>query len=87
MASEEFVEERVYVIPLRDVWRAPRKRRAPRAIRLIREFISRHMKAETVKVANDVNEKIWERGAEKPPRKIKVRAAKDKEGKVTVYLA
>lgn len=87
MSSEEFVEERVYTIPLRDVWRAPRKRRAPRAVRFIKEFIARHMKAEAVKIANDVNEKLWERGAEKPPRRIKVKAAKDKEGKVTVYLA
>jgi ribosomal protein L31E len=30
---------------------------------------------------------MWARGIEKPPRKIRVRAAKDKEGNVTVYLA
>jgi large subunit ribosomal protein L31e len=34
-----------------------------------------------------VNEKVWSRGIEKPPRKIKVRATKDKDGNVTVYLA
>jgi large subunit ribosomal protein L31e len=38
-------------------------------------------------ISNEVNEKIWGRGIEKPPRKIRVRAAKDKEGNVTVYLA
>jgi large subunit ribosomal protein L31e len=38
-------------------------------------------------VSNEVNLRIWSRGIEKPPRKIRVRAAKDKEGNVTVYLA
>ena len=34
-----------------------------------------------------VNEKLWSRGIEKPPRKIRVRVVKDKEGVVTVRLA
>jgi large subunit ribosomal protein L31e len=38
-------------------------------------------------IDNEVNEKLWSRGIEKPPRKIRVRAEKDKEGNVTVYLA
>jgi large subunit ribosomal protein L31e len=38
-------------------------------------------------ISNDVNEKVWGKGIEKPPRKIRVRAAKDKDGNVTVYLA
>jgi ribosomal protein L31E len=38
-------------------------------------------------VSQEVNEKIWNRGIEKPPRKIKVRVTKDKDGNVTVHLA
>ena len=38
-------------------------------------------------ITKEVNERIWDRGIEKPPRKIRVRAAKDKDGNVTVYLA
>jgi ribosomal protein L31E len=38
-------------------------------------------------ISNEVNLRMWSRGIEKPPRKIRVRAAKDKEGNVTVYLA
>ena len=38
-------------------------------------------------VTQEVNEKVWTRGIEKPPRKIKVRVTKDKDGNVTVYLA
>jgi large subunit ribosomal protein L31e len=84
----EVVEERVYTIPLRHVWVVtPRGKRAPRAVRDVRDFVSRHMKAEEVSISNDVNSAIWSRSINKPPRKITVRAAKDKEGKVIVYLA
>jgi ribosomal protein L31E len=38
-------------------------------------------------ISNEVNERIWTRGIQKPPRNIRVRAAKDKDGNVTVYLA
>jgi len=95
--EEEIVEEKIYTIPLGRAWISPRKKRAPRATRLLKNFIHRHMKiktegeegeeAERLVVSNEVNEKIWGRGIEKPPRKIRVRAVKDKEGVITVYLA
>jgi len=98
--EEEIVEERVYVIPLGKASVRPPKKRAPRAIQLIREFITKHMKLEMrveeeeeegelpqLLISEELNEKIWGRGIEKPPRKIRVRAAKDKDGNVTVYLA
>jgi large subunit ribosomal protein L31e len=97
--EEEIVEERIYTIPLRRVWISPRKKRAPRAVRVVESFIQRHMKVETgtkadeeeeearLIISNEVNEKLWSRGIEKPPRNIRVRAVKDKEGTVTVYLA
>jgi large subunit ribosomal protein L31e len=98
--EEEIVEERFYTIPLQRALVRPPKKRSPRAMQLIKEFINKHMKVE-MKVSeeeeeeelpkliinNDVNEKVWGRGIEKPPRKIKVRATKDKDGNVTVYLA
>ncbi len=83
----EAVVERIYTVPLGRACTGDRRRRAARAVRLLREFIKRHMKAEVVIIGNDVNEEIWRRGIEKPPRKIRVRAEKDSEGKVTVTLA
>jgi large subunit ribosomal protein L31e len=84
----EVVEERVYTIPLRHVWVAtPRGKRSPRAARDVRDFIAHHMKAEEVSLSNEINSTIWARGINKPPRKVKVRAVKDKEGKVIVYPA
>ena len=96
--EEEIVEERIYTIPLRRAWIAPRKKRAPRAMRIVKGFIQRHMKVETeikgeeeeegrLVISNEVNERLWSRGIEKPPRNIRVRAVKDKEGVVTLYLA
>ena len=98
--EEEIVEERVYVIPLGKANVRPPKKRAPRAMQLIRAFITKHMKMEMkveeeeeeeelpiLTIDQEVNEKVWSRGIEKPPRKIRVRAAKDKDGNVTVYLA
>jgi large subunit ribosomal protein L31e len=99
--EEEIVEERFYTIPLGKAWLMPPNKRAPKAIRIIRDFIKRHMKLEARKegeeeeeaepkrliISNEVNEKVWSRGIEKPPRKIRVRVARDKDGNVTVYLA
>jgi len=84
----EVVEERIYTIPLRHAWVVtPRGKRAPRAVRDVRDFVARHMKAEEVAISNEVNSVIWGRGINKPPRKVKIRAVKDKEGKVVVYPA
>lgn len=98
--EQEFVEERIYTIPLGKALVRPHKKRAPRAMQLIRNFITKHMKMDMrpeveeergemprLIITNDVNEKVWDRSIEKPPRKIRVRAAKDNEGNVTVFLA
>ena len=98
--EEEFVEERVYTIPLGKAWVRPRKKRAPRAMQLIKAFVTKHMKMEMrveeeeekgelprLIISNDVNEKVWSRSIEKPPRKIRVRVGKDQDGNVTVFLA
>jgi large subunit ribosomal protein L31e len=100
--EEEFVEERIYTIPLSKAWIAPPNKRAPKAMRIIKAFVTKHMKLEarreevyeegeeeprTLIINNEVNERIWMRGIEKPPRRVRIRAAKDKEGNVTVFLA
>jgi large subunit ribosomal protein L31e len=78
--------ERVYIIPLRDVKRVPRTIRSPKAVRLVREFLIKHMKSDDIKLDPSVNEKIWERGIQKVPPKIKVKATKEEDGSVSVTL-
>ena len=82
----EVVEEKVYTIPLRHAWVVtPRGKRAPRAVRDVRNYVARHMKSDEVSISNEINSQIWGRSINKPPRKVTVRAVKDKEGKVIVY--
>ena len=96
--EEEVVEEKTYTIPLGKALIMPPRKRAPRAMHMIRAFIMKHMKIPTraeedeaeppqLTITNELNERIWGKGIEKPPRKIRVRATKDKDGNVTVHLA
>jgi large subunit ribosomal protein L31e len=52
---------------------------------MLRERVKRVMKVEDVKISGEVNEMVWLRGAEKPPRKLEVRAVRDKDGNVIVF--
>mgnify|MGYP001772661681 CR=1 FL=1 len=68
----------------------PPKKRASRAVKLLRELVRKHAKLEgyDVKVRPELNELIWSRGAKDPPTKIKVRVLLDEEEKVaTIWPA
>ncbi|MAF34852.1 hypothetical protein CMO91_03320 [Candidatus Woesearchaeota archaeon] len=72
--------ERTYIIPLRKEWlKAPRYKRAKKAVTALKEFIQRHMKSETVKIGKKLNHALWERGIKNPPHKIKVNCKKEEE--------
>jgi large subunit ribosomal protein L31e len=86
-AAPPKLEERMYTVPLSRTRYAPYYKRSSKAIRLIRAFFTRHMKAERVIITKDLNEAIWTNGIRNPPRKVKVRATKDDEGNVTLYPA
>ncbi len=85
--GEEIVEERLYTIPLRITRYVPRWKRTPRAVRFVREFITRHMKPDNVIIMPEVNEALWARSIKKPPSRIRVRAVKNADGDVKLYLA
>lgn len=53
---------------------------------MIREFAQKHMKSEEIKLDQDLNRQIWSRGRTNPPRKVRVKMAKDEDGVVTVSL-
>ncbi|MBY9003337.1 MAG: 60S ribosomal protein L31 [Candidatus Lokiarchaeota archaeon] len=85
--KEEIIDERIYIIPLAKARKGPRNKRANKAVRFLREFMERHFKPESLVISQEVNEAIWARGIQKPPRKLKVRATKNIEGLVVVYLS
>jgi large subunit ribosomal protein L31e len=79
----------LYTIPLGKVRGSPPKKRTPRAIRLVKQYIARHMKTtfENVKLTPKLNEYMWKDGIEIDIRKVKVKALKDEEtGTVRVGL-
>jgi large subunit ribosomal protein L31e len=78
---------RTYMVPLRRAFEAPRYRRTKVAVRIIREFTTRHMNATEVKIEEGVNELIWSRGITNPPRRIKLEMERDEDGVVSVRLA
>jgi len=86
--AEEDQEERVMNVPLRDARRAPRTKRASRAVEAIRDFVVRHAKAkrEDVWIDPEVNRALWTRGIQKPPKRIQLRTIKFEDGRVAVSL-
>ena len=86
--EEEIIDERIYTVPLRKAyWTGSRLRRANRSVRILREFVERHMKPEELLIQPEVNEEIWSRGMQKPPRRLRIRATKNADNLVRVYLA
>jgi len=72
-------DAKIFTVPLRKAFRKSRKKRVPYAVKLIKEFIKRHMKVkegEEIKIGKHLNEKLWERGIEKPPRRVRVHVVK-----------
>jgi large subunit ribosomal protein L31e len=86
--EEEIIDERIYTVPLRKAyWTGSRPKRANRSVRILREFVERHMKPEELMIQPEVNEKIWARGIQKPPRRLRIRATKNADNLVRIYLA
>jgi large subunit ribosomal protein L31e len=83
----EIVEEKFYTVNFRDAWKNPRKRRTPKAAKILVDFVKRNMKIDDVRVSEEINSKIWSRSLQKPPRRLRIRAVKDREGKVTIFPA
>lgn len=81
-------EELILNIPLKKTKLVPRSKKAKRAINEIREYVVRHLKADEkdIWIDNRLNERIWSRGIQKPPSKIRVKAIKFEDGLVEVSL-
>lgn len=82
-------EDKVLIIPLKHQSRKSAKNmRKNRAVREIKIFLARHMKAElsNVYISQQLNEYLWKGGLHNTPVKIKVRVSTDEDGKVTARL-
>ena len=79
--------EREYNVPLRrETLKAPNYKRTNRAVSALRSFVKRHMKSTDVRISKDLNDKMWKDGIKNPPSKVSIKAVKNDEGRVDVYL-
>lgn len=80
-------KEKMLVVGLQAVACFPKPSRARKAIALLKRQVFKHTRIarENVLLSNKVNEEIWRRGREKPPRKISVKVIED-AGKANVFL-
>jgi len=70
-------EEKIFTIPLRDVFEDQRTDRTKRAMNLVKGYLVRHMKTENVKIGDSINKELWKRGIQKPPRKVRIHVLKE----------
>ena len=88
MAKDED-SEKLFVIPLRELKYRRMNKRSSQAIVMVRKYIAKHMKAEEVDIWIDprINELIWKRGIQRPPKFIRVKVSQlEEEGKIGVEL-
>jgi len=89
--------ERVFTIPLTVTKIVPKTKRAPRAIKEIKEYVRRHMMEKTSGEDDEkdkkeiwldyrLNELIWSRGIEHPPSRVRVKAIRFEDGLIEVSL-
>ena len=85
MAEEKIT--RTYTVPLRRGFNeTPRYKRTNKAVRVLREFLVKHMKSENIRLGDKLNELIWTKGIKNPPPRVKITVTKDKEGIVRAEL-
>ncbi|MFC2162557.1 50S ribosomal protein L31e [Candidatus Altiarchaeota archaeon] len=69
-------EEKTYYIPLRKTQKKPRAKRAANAMSQVKTYLQKKAGLEEYHMDPSVNEKIWAKGAEKPPKGIKIKVTK-----------
>ena len=77
---------RIYTINFSKAWLTPKHKRTDRVINMIKEFAIKHMKSSQIKLDQELNRYIWQRGKTNPPRKVRVRIVKDEDEQVIVSL-
>ncbi len=76
-----------YMVPLKRAYDKPRTRRSNVAVKEIFDFLYKHTRKrkENIVLSKEVNEFVWKRGIQKPPRKIPI-SIREEGGKVYVFL-
>ena len=86
MSNVEETIARIYTINFSKAWLTPKHKRTDRVVNMIKEFAIKHMKSSQIKIDQELNRYIWEKGKTNPPRKVRVRIVKDEDDQVIVSL-
>ena len=86
MSNVEETIARIYTINFSKAWLTPKHKRTDRVVNMIKEFAIKHMKSSQIKIDQELNRYIWEKGKTNPPRKVRVRIVKDEDEHVIVSL-
>ena len=88
MSASDF-EERIVTVPLRDVNAVPKHKRAGKAMSILRQHLAKNFAVEEdeVRLDTSINEEVWGNGRKKPPRKLRIHAARFVEEGETVVEA
>ena len=90
--------ERIFTVPLTVTKHVPRTKRAPRAIKEIKEYVRKHMAdkgavglddeplKKDVWIDHRLNEILWSDGIEHPPSRIRIKAIRFEDGLIEVSL-
>ncbi len=88
--------EMVFTVPLTVTRHVPRTKRAPRAIKEIKDYVRQHLADKTMSkeevpekdvwIDYRLNEHLWSKGIEHPPRKVRVKAIRFEDGLIEVSL-
>lgn len=88
--------EMIFTVPLTVTRQVPKTKRAPRAIKEIKDYVRQHL-ADKSMAKEDVpekdvwidyrlNEHLWSRGIENPPSRVRVKAIRFEDGLIEVSL-
>ncbi len=86
MSNIEETVARIYTINFSKSLLTPKHKRTDRVVNMIREFANKHMKSSQIKIDQELNRYIWQKGKTNPPRKVRVRLVKDEDDQVIVSL-
>ena len=86
MSTVEDTLARIYTINFSKAWLTPKHKRTDRVVNMIKEFAIKHMNSSQIKIDQELNRYIWEKGKTNPPRKVRVRIVKDEDDQVIVSL-
>ncbi len=81
------MEERFYTINLTEAYDHTRTKRTRKTVKILRKELAKHMKVseDEVKLSEKLNEFLWQRSMQRPPRYVKVKVQKG-EKTVTARL-